>query len=568
MPEVFAAPNNPDQHIQSVSREIPVISLHPDEGKVRILDTVLEVMPLPEDPLARRFIPGWDAMKSSVCWDGPTVQLIRDMAIRLQGGIPSRSEGPTGVSKSFAVEVLAALTNRGYLRHNYSKDSDPGDTIGRFIPADTKIAVRFEELLADPDIDSESKALIEKARSENRPLTPYESRKVAKNLGFDGLEDDAQWRWQNGTLTGSMTYGSVYGADEPNLAPGNVLERENSALEKRPKLRLVEHNGEVIRELSPEEQSIIDSGGVIPGVIGLNNQFWYTAAQNPWGIGGGRTEESEARRNRLQDRIVEALTSSEYEEYLKFLIRGKQPDITWGNRLYKGDTDTPTAYREFENIPNVDVIILWLAEFQSDLQSLAAKGNIGTEKDIKGGSYVYTRRNIERFLDTLKGAKEALIDTEELFKSGQLVLNTNWHDLFMEAVRQEYLSGMYKEDAEVVKDLIKASGVEDMLGESINNPSQPSWVDNARKHGLTVALQSGEWVLSRASIQQLEDHTILESLLSEAASDGYTAKNVNVGEDLRVRKPLRGILQVYSSLKTDENATITIASSAEIEKEE
>ena len=103
-----------------------------------------------------------------------------------------------------------------------------------------------------------------------------------------------------------MAYGSVFGADEPNMAPGNVIERENSAVEKRPQLRLVEHEGEIVRSLTAEEQAVVDSGGIVPGVIGLDSKFWYVAAHNPYGIGGGRFEESEARRNRLQDRVVES----------------------------------------------------------------------------------------------------------------------------------------------------------------------------------------------------------------------------------------------------------------------
>ena len=44
-----------------------------------------------------------------------------------------------------------------------------------------------------------------------------------------------------------------------------------AVLEKRPSLRLVEHEGEVIRPLTAEEQAIIANGGVIAGVIGLDS---------------------------------------------------------------------------------------------------------------------------------------------------------------------------------------------------------------------------------------------------------------------------------------------------------
>ncbi|KKQ90072.1 MAG: hypothetical protein UT12_C0002G0003 [Candidatus Curtissbacteria bacterium GW2011_GWC2_38_9] len=476
--------------------EVPVIQEYPKENQVRVLDVVLDRLPLPEDVNARRFIPKIELLKASTCWDTPTVLLIRDMAVRLKGGIASRNEGPTGVSKSYAAEVICALTNRSYLRHNYSKDSDPGDTIGRFVPADAKLAVRFKELLADPDLPESLKEIVESAEKQSRPLTLLESKKIAAALGIDGLDDTIQWRWQNGTLAGSMMYGSVYGADEPNLAPGNVIERENSAIERMAQLRIVEHEGEIIRPLTPEEQSIIDNGGIVPGVIGLDSRYWYVAAQNPFGIGGGRFEESEARRNRLQDRIVEGLTTKEYEEFLRFLIKGEQPDIVWQNRRYKGEKDVRTEYRDLENIPNVDAVIKWLAAFQGDLSNLASLGKIGSEKDIKGGSYVYTRRNLLRILDSIKAAQTTLIDVDELFRSGQVKTNDNWHDLFMEAVYQEYLAGMYREDQEIVLDLIKASGVEDVLGESKNNPRPPEWVGRAAKKGVQVEQWQHDWQIS------------------------------------------------------------------------
>lgn len=475
---------------------LPVIEAYPQERKVRMLDVVLDILPVPEDVEARRFIPSWDNLKNQVCWDNPTVRLIRDMAIRLNGGISSRNEGPTGVSKSFAAEVICALTNRSYLRHNYSKESDVGDTIGRFVPSDSKLAVRFEELLADQSLKGEERDIVEQARKESRPLTIYESRKIARSLGISGLEDDTHWRWKNGTLTGSMMYGTVYGADEVNLAPGNILERENSAIEARPSMRLVEHEGEVVRSLTPEEQSILDSGGVVPGIIGLDRRFWYVAAQNPYGIGGGRFEESEARRNRLQDRIVEALTPKEYKEFLDFLIHGSQPDIVWQGKTYKGMQEVQTKYRELGDIPHVDALIDWISNFQYNLNELTKKGQIGSEKDIRGGSYVYTRRNLVRFLDTLQGARGSLLDVDETIKQKKPVYTANWHDLVMEAVYQEYLAGMYKEDQEIARDLIHASGIEDALGESKNNPKPPKWVDQASKKGVQVSRGRRGFVIS------------------------------------------------------------------------
>jgi hypothetical protein len=469
-----------------LSNSLPVIEFYPQQDKVRILDVTLDILPLPDSINARRFIPPWETLRSQTCWDTPTVILIRDMAIRINGGIASRNEGPTGVSKSYAVEVLCAMTNRPYIRHNYSKEADIGDTIGRFVPADSKLAVRFEELLADKNLPNESRETIERARRESRSLTLYESKKIAKAIGISSLLDDKHWKWQNGTLTGAMEYGSIFGADEPNLAPGNILERENSALENYASLRLVEHEGEVIRKLTAEEKAIIDKGGLVPGVIGLDTKYRYIAAQNPYGIGGGRYQESEARRNRLQDRIVEALTPKEYKEFLNFLIHGDQPNIVWHNKTYKGERGVRTFYRDLEAIPNVDFFVEWLAKFQDDLQQLTKKDKIGSEKDIRGGSYVFTRRNILRCLDSIKGAQGALLDVDETIKQNKPVYNQNWHDLVMEGIYQEYIAGVNSDDRQVVDNIIHAGGIEDALGISKNNPKPPLWVLDAQKKGLNV----------------------------------------------------------------------------------
>ena len=180
--------------------EVPVFLEYPTENKVRILDVVLDRLPLPDDVNSRRFIPQGESMRGRSCWDTTTATLIRDMALRLNAGVPSRNEGPTGVSKSFAAEVICALTNRSYLRHNYSKESDPGDTIGRFVPADAKLAVRFQELLTDPDLPDDLKNIVKIAEKQSRPLTILESKKIASSLGIDGLDNPVQWRWQTELL--------------------------------------------------------------------------------------------------------------------------------------------------------------------------------------------------------------------------------------------------------------------------------------------------------------------------------------------------------------------------------
>lgn len=534
--------------------KLDVVEFYPEQKKVRVLDVVVDICDLPADISARRFIPKWESLRDNVCWDTPSALLIRDMIIRLAGGIPSRSEGPTGVSKSFSINVLAALTGRNFIRQNYSKDSDPGDTVGRFVPSEGKIAVSFTELLANPKLHEQSKEIIERAKEQNRSLTVYESKLIAKNEGLSGLGDDHQWRWQNGSLVAAMIKdygGSVYNADEPNLAPGNVTERENPALEKRPTFRISEHEGEVIRPLTPEENDIIEKGGRIAGIVGLSDKYWYSAAQNPWGIGGGRVEESEARRNRLQDRIVEPLTTNEYEEYLSYLIHGNQPDIHWKNRTYKGEKNIKTNYRDLENVPNIDVIIKTIAEFQTDLQDLTTSGKIGAMKDIKGGSYVFTRRNMERFLDTIKASQRSLLDLDSLTKTGKLTYNTSWHDLIMEGIYQEYLAGMYREDQVIVEKILEATGIENFLGVSQNNPKAPAWIIELRKKGIQVEEGQGEWTLSATSLMQAQ--VDLTAFREQLEAQGYKLpKNRDtLSQDIKIKAPLRtNFVKLFDEIKS------------------
>jgi hypothetical protein len=544
---------------EAIQRKVPVIELYPEQKKVRILDVSLDVLPLPENVSAQRFIPKWEQLKNSTCWDIPTVTLVRDMAVRLNGGISSRNEGPTGVSKSFAAEVICSLTNRSYLRHNYSKNSDIGDTIGRFVPQDEKISVRFEELLSDQNLKKESREIIEKAFAESRPLSIYESKRIASIEKLDGLTETTPWKWKNGTLAGSMMYDTVFGADEVNLAPGNVVERENPAVERRPSLRIVEHEGEIIRDLTPEEQTILDSGGVIPGVIGLTKNFWYVAAQNPFGIGGGRIEESEARRNRLQDRIVGSLKQKDYEDYLRFLIKGEQPDIVWNGKRFSGEKNIQTGFRDLEAIPNIDVLIPWIAEFQIDLASLAEKGKIGSEKDIKGGSYVYTRRNMLRFLDSVKAARASLVNIPELFTTGNAIPNDSWCDLVMEGVYQEYLSGLYEEDRVIIEKLIEQSGIKERLGSSINNPKPPAWVERARKKKINVEEGNGKWLISKFDLlsMNIKAEDVLEGLYED-----YTF--IENGDTMTAIRSVRSIAGVYSSLSPEERGEVTSATFEQI----
>lgn len=552
-------------------------------SKVRILDVALDVFPMPTDEngnidsIAARFIPSWEKFKDSTVWDMPTLLLLRDMAIKLNGGVASRITGPTGVSKSFCAEVLCALTNRSYYRHNFSRDSDVGDIIGRFVPKEEKLQIRFDELLQIPDLKDESIKIIEKARAQTRSLTILEQKLIARYEGFNDLANvnDSEWTWKNGPLTGAMMYseGVVFNPDEMNLAPPNVRERQNSIQERHPTLRMVEHEGEIIRELTKEEQDIIDHGGIIPGVTGLGRRFWYVVTENPWGIGGGRTEPSEAELNRLQNRVVPAIGQEEYYQFLNYNIAGDQPDIKYLDRVWKGAKDLNTEFRkskrrkpaenkpqdlqavltrietklgepavqDFEDIPNLEIVNKWLSKFQNDLANLVAKGKIGSEKDLKGGSYIYTRRNLVRFLDTMRSAHETLIDVNHLFKTGELRYNESWRDIFWEGLNQEYLSDMYQADRDAVMKVVEASGILDYLGPSQNIHQLPNWAKRAQNQGLNVEEGNGKWKISKIDLTNFQID--LSALQADVLAGDYTVEDS--GDVITITRKLKGILELW-----------------------
>lgn len=527
---------------------IPVIEFLPEMGKVRVLDVLLDVFPLSADPMANRFIPPWENIRDGTCWDEPTVRLLRDLAIGFQSTTFMRLEGPPGTSKSHIARAICALTNRNFIEYSNSHDTEIGDQLGRFIPSDHTIETSFLELLKNLDEKTQSKEyqIVKIAEQESRPLTILESKIIAKALGISGLEDDSTWMWHNGPHTGSMLYGSTKVDDEANQAPQGVMEGLNSSMDgKKSRIRIDGHKGEQIRPLTAKEEQIKAAGGFIPGVFGLHERYFYIATQNPWGIGGGRFEESPARRNRLRDRIVEALSAKDYEDYIRYLIAGNQPDITFNNKTYRGEKNIKTDYRSLEKMPNTEIFIQWLARFHTDLITLTEEGKIGTERDLKGGSYEYTRRNINRVFDTILDLPKSLLDVDRLHREGVITTTLNWHDIVMEGIIQEYLCGMYKEDRIAIEKAIEASGIFEHLGESINNPKPPAWVSKARNKGLIVDRTQGGWMLRRTQMQELQID--LSSLNDERTITEDYEINDNESDTIILTRKMKSICDTFPS---------------------
>lgn len=153
------------------------------ETEVRVLDVLLprtEPGPLtPSREVYDRYV-----------LDGPTVRLLRGLARAIALRQPCLVEGDTSTSKTSAVRFLAALAGAQVVRLNLNGQTDTGELVGRYVPA-----------------------------------------------------DDGGWRFAEGLVPAAMRNGWWVVLDEVNLAEPSVLERLNPVLERVPELVLTEGPG-------------------------------------------------------------------------------------------------------------------------------------------------------------------------------------------------------------------------------------------------------------------------------------------------------------------------------------
>jgi len=126
------------------------------------------------------------------CLDQATSESLYHVAEAVALGEPCLLEGPTSASKTSVISYLAGLLDQPVARLNLSAQTDTGELIGRFSPA------------------------------------------------------EGGWRWVDGLVVESMTRGWWLILDELNLAEPQVLERLNSLLERHPSLTLSERDGRLI----------------------------------------------------------------------------------------------------------------------------------------------------------------------------------------------------------------------------------------------------------------------------------------------------------------------------------
>ena len=173
--------------LSALERE-PFGSLSPQE--LRVAELLLERPRLDEArDLAR--VPSLSAFKG-YCLDQQTSESLYHVAEAVALAEPCLLEGPTSASKTSVILYLAALLGQPVARLNLSAQTDTGELIGRYTPA------------------------------------------------------EGGWAWRDGLVVEALTRGWWLILDELNLAEPQVLERLNSLLERAPSLTLSERDGRLI----------------------------------------------------------------------------------------------------------------------------------------------------------------------------------------------------------------------------------------------------------------------------------------------------------------------------------
>lgn len=160
-----------------------------EDGKSRFLDTWLPScgQTTPEDlklvPSASRF--------AGLCFDQPFAETLHAVITGTTHGMPVALEGETAASKTTAILYLAHRLGQAVVRLNLNGQTDAGELVGRYAPA------------------------------------------------------EGGWAFHEGVLPVAMRRGHWLLLDEMNLAEPQVLERLNSALESPATLILSEGQGTV-----------------------------------------------------------------------------------------------------------------------------------------------------------------------------------------------------------------------------------------------------------------------------------------------------------------------------------
>ncbi|MBN1945184.1 MAG: AAA family ATPase [Bradymonadales bacterium] len=276
------------------------------------------------------------------CLDAPTAQTLVHLARCVKLAEPCLLEGVTGTSKTSCVRYLAYLLGQPVVRVNLNGQTDTGELIGKFIPA--------------------------------------ESVECRDHPGHS-------WRWQDGLVVQALRQGWWVILDEVNLAEPQILERLNSLLEDKPSLVVTEHENEMY------------------GARGfpIHPRFRIFATMNPLGY-AGRSPLSPSWLNRWRGyRLVTPPDEADCLALLRRLAQGVQDGVAVDGVRYAAQADQSRA-TPLAAMPGIEPILERVARFH--VSAVKGFESNGTGSDPIGATgcypYLFTRRNLLSLINYLE----------------------------------------------------------------------------------------------------------------------------------------------------------------------
>lgn len=401
-----------------------ILPLHEwTEDGIRILD---QYLPIPGNATNHGIHAAAGAF-AHICFDQSFAETLRAVCIGVAHDLPVALEGETGTAKTSAVQFLATLLGKTLIRFNLNGQTDAGELVGRFVPANPLDGIGEAELLEQhPDLSKVSREILERAREQRRRLTLVEQLTMASRDGFPATN----WRFREGALPQAMRHGCWILLDELNLAEPQVLERLNPALENPRTLVLTEGDG---TSFGPAGDVPVDPG------------FRIFATLNPSEY-AGRNVLSPAFRDRWSIwHHASSPSESDYLAMIRLLVLGEHPVVTVQGQRYQAPHAAP-LFPAIGSMEGCECILRRMAVFHASL----AKAACGT-----GGSAGLGRNRRERYTFTRRTLLSLLRMTEHLISSRQ----QNPETAIREAIGLFYTSRIKDpSDRAAVESVLRASG--------------------------------------------------------------------------------------------------------------
>lgn len=406
---------------------IPPIEIDLEKGVVYVLETELplNLKKGKNVPRAEDFV--------HFTLDERTLKTLEKIATAVELHDPCLLEGGTATSKTSSIMYMAMVTGNEVLRLNLNGQTDTSELIGKFVPNDGKLEIRFKDALQHPELlNEQSLDILHRANEEGRGLTMIESQKIAQNEGLEVSD----WRWQDGMVPEALKTGAWIILDEINLAEAQILERLNSVLERNSSLTISENGG-----------TRIGNGGDFE----TNSNFRIFATMNPAEF-TGRQPMSPAYKDRwVGYDYIDSPTDDDYRAMFELMVYGTQPKVEIRGTVYHA-ADVEPMLEKVKNVPNMRGFLGKLAKFQAALEMLVNTGEIGKSKREP---YIFTRRGLLEFFEYLEVKK--IVDRKI---KQRYTIENNPKEIILRAIENYFLDKFSNnDDLKKVEDLLDSIGI-------------------------------------------------------------------------------------------------------------